>query len=411
MFYSFILISSLYGQHKDGYAFNMKLLIQERRKENGERNFIGMMQMNNQDSKFGVVIINEMGIIRMMTKLTLDLFGGYDARTLIGKNVMILMIDFYAAGHDNYLKRYRETGDARVIGTAGRNVPAKRKDGSTFPAALTVEEIYVDGERYFMANIQDTSNVQGSIFIDGFGTIQNSDLGLQQLLGYKKDAIVGKNIKGIMPPPYCEYHDMYLERYRRTKVSTALRSIEGRILPAVHADGSVVQVRLIIQRADAGDASGAGGNQTMLFKGIIKRGDLGGSGGVGSRRGYMNDYEIILNKAGVITQINRKILTMLGHPSDKSISDFIGQPIEVLVPVLPDRPTQQKSNWFTRALKSSELNFYLIMVNKNFSLLPVAFCLAERNDGSIQMRVRDLTELDALINMDEVGNISFYIYD
>jgi hypothetical protein len=116
----------------------------------------------------------------------------------------MLMPDQFAAGHDGYLKRYRDTGEARVIGTAGRNVPGKRKDGSTFPAALTVEELFADGERYFLAVIQDTSATQGTIFIDGFGTIQNSDLGIQVLLGYKKESIIGKNIKGIMPPPYCD---------------------------------------------------------------------------------------------------------------------------------------------------------------------------------------------------------------
>jgi hypothetical protein len=114
------------------------------------------------------------------------------------------MPDSYAAGHDNYLKRYRDTGEARVIGTAGRNVPARKKNGSVFPAALTVEELYVGGERFFVARIQDTSNVVGTIFMDGFGIVQNSDAGIQQLLGYRKEDIVGKNIKGVMPPPYCD---------------------------------------------------------------------------------------------------------------------------------------------------------------------------------------------------------------
>lgn len=396
---------TLFGHHKDGYSFSMRLLVQERRKENGERNFVGMIQPTNTDNKNGLVIINEMGIIKMVTKQTLELFGGYSAGQLLHKNVTILMIDSFAAGHDNYLKRYRETGEARVIGTTGRNVPAKRKDGSTFPATLTVEENYADGERYWMANIQDTSSTTGVIFIDGFGTVQNSDQGIQQLLGYKKEDIVGKNLKSIMPPPYCDYHDMYLERYRRTKVSNVLRSTEGRILPAVHADGSVIQLRAIIQRADSGDASGSGGNNSMLFKGIIKRGDTSGDAGSGSRRGFLKDNEIELNRAGVITKLHRKILTMLGHPTERSISDFIGQPIEVLVPVLPDKPQQQKSNWFTRALKSPELNFYLIMVNKNFTLLPVIYCLEENAEGAIRMRIRDVPELDALLNIDEVGNV------
>ena len=63
----------------------MKLLVQERRKENGERNFIGMIQQTNQDSKFGVIIISEMGIIKMVTKKTLELFGGYRASELLNK--------------------------------------------------------------------------------------------------------------------------------------------------------------------------------------------------------------------------------------------------------------------------------------------------------------------------------------
>jgi hypothetical protein len=202
---------------------------------------------------------------------------------------------------------------------------------------------------------------------------------------------------------------MYLERFRRTKVSNILRSVEGRILPAVHADGSVIQVRAIITRADSGEAN-SGASQTMLFKGTIKRGDLGGQGGTNSRKGYMADYELEMNKAGIITKLNRKVLTMLGHPIDRQVTDFIGQPIEVLVPAIPDKPAQQKSNWLPRALKSSDLNFYLIMVNKNYSLLPVAYCLVEQNDGSIQMRVRDLSELDALLQIDEVGIFLFIIF-
>jgi PAS domain S-box-containing protein len=119
----------------------------------------------------------------------------------------------------------------------------------------------------------------------------------------------------------------------------------------------------------------------------------------------MADYELEMNRAGIITKLNRKVLNMLGHPSDRQITDYIGQPIEVLVPALPDRPAQQKSNWMPRALKSSDLNFYLIMVNKNYTLLPVAFCLEEKDSGAIRMRVRDLSELDALIQIDEIGTI------
>ncbi len=74
----------MYGQHKEGYSFSMKLLVQERRKENGERNFIGMIQQTNRDTKFGVIIISEMGIIKMVTQKALELFG-YTAGEVLNK--------------------------------------------------------------------------------------------------------------------------------------------------------------------------------------------------------------------------------------------------------------------------------------------------------------------------------------
>ena len=63
----------------------MKLLVQERRKENGERNFIGMIQQTNQDTKYGIIIISEMGIIKMVTAKALELFGGYRASEILNK--------------------------------------------------------------------------------------------------------------------------------------------------------------------------------------------------------------------------------------------------------------------------------------------------------------------------------------
>lgn len=75
----------MFGQSKEGYSFPIKLLVQERRKEDGERNFIGMIQPTNLENKNGTIIINEMGIIKLVTKQTLDLFGGYHAGELLNK--------------------------------------------------------------------------------------------------------------------------------------------------------------------------------------------------------------------------------------------------------------------------------------------------------------------------------------
>ena len=194
---------------------------------------------------------------------------------------------------------------------------------------------------------------------------------------------------------------MYLERYRKTKVSNILRAVDGRILPAVHSDGSVIQIRAIITRSDANDGSGK-----MLFKGVLRRGDLGGSGGPGSRRGFKESYEIVMNKAGIIIDISRNVLTMLGYQKDRRISDFVGNPIEIIIPPLVDNPAQDRANWIVRGFKNPSQNFYLQAVTKSFSLLPISYNLTQsKEDDSMRMLVRDMTELDALLTIDEIGTI------
>src|SRR6185295_1755510 len=52
----------------------------------------------------------------------------------------MLMPEPDRSAHDGYLRRYLDTGEARIIGI-GREVQAQRRDGSIFPAALSVGRV------------------------------------------------------------------------------------------------------------------------------------------------------------------------------------------------------------------------------------------------------------------------------
>jgi len=104
-----------------------------------------------------VVTIDERGAVLDVNPGCEKLLG-YAARELIGQNVSMLMPSPYAHEHDGYLQRFRETGHKNIIGI-GRRVPARRKDGTTFPAHLAVTEQWIDGKRHFTGVLRDISDV------------------------------------------------------------------------------------------------------------------------------------------------------------------------------------------------------------------------------------------------------------
>lgn len=68
-------------------------MIQERRKENGERQFIGQITPTSQDAVNGIIMINEMGIVKLVSKRALEMFG-YKAEEVIGEvNNLILILE------------------------------------------------------------------------------------------------------------------------------------------------------------------------------------------------------------------------------------------------------------------------------------------------------------------------------
>jgi two-component system sensor kinase FixL len=105
-----------------------------------------------------MVVIDEAAIIRSFSSAAERLFG-YTAKEAIGQNVKILMPSPYRENHDDYMERYRRTGDRRIIGI-GRVVVGERRDGSTFPMELAVGEMRSGNQRYFTGFVRDLTERQ-----------------------------------------------------------------------------------------------------------------------------------------------------------------------------------------------------------------------------------------------------------
>src|SRR5690606_35803341 len=79
---------------------------------------------------------------------------GLRADDVIGGPVEVLMPEPDRSRHGAYMRRYLETGQAKIIGI-GREVEAVRSDGTRFPILLSVGEAISGDRRRFVAIIRD----------------------------------------------------------------------------------------------------------------------------------------------------------------------------------------------------------------------------------------------------------------
>jgi two-component system, LuxR family, sensor kinase FixL len=102
-----------------------------------------------------IVAIDRRACITLFNPAAEQMFG-YAAEEVIGRGVTKLMPRPYCDEHDEYLRRYERTGEARAIGRI-RSVQGLRKDGRTFPIELSVSEARVGDEVLYTAILRDIS--------------------------------------------------------------------------------------------------------------------------------------------------------------------------------------------------------------------------------------------------------------
>ncbi len=100
-----------------------------------------------------VIIIDFQGTIASFNPAAERLFG-YSAAEALGSNVSLLMPEPHRSAHDSYIARYLASGIPHILGL-GREVEARRKDGSIFPVALAVGRIRDSNPARFVGFLHD----------------------------------------------------------------------------------------------------------------------------------------------------------------------------------------------------------------------------------------------------------------
>jgi PAS domain S-box-containing protein len=94
--------------------------------------------------------------------------------------------------------------------------------------------------------VVDTA-LSGVILIDARGRVLMFNPACERLFGYCADEVIGQNVKLLMPPPYRDEHDLYLENFHQTGVRKIIGI--GREVSGQRKNGSTFPMDLAVGEA------------------------------------------------------------------------------------------------------------------------------------------------------------------
>ena len=197
---------------------------------------------------------------------------GYARDKAIGQELSELIIPpFLRALQRESLQKYLATGQGTVMGKR-IEMPALHADGSIFPVELTVTRVPVEGLMLFTAYLRDlreSKRTQGAILdresrlravvstavdailtIDEKGVVETVNPAAERLFGFAAHEVIGRNVKMLMPSPYQDEHDGYLDRYLETDEKRIIGI--GREVTGLRKNGTTFPLHLTVSEMTVG---------------------------------------------------------------------------------------------------------------------------------------------------------------
>lgn len=166
----------------------------------------------------GIVVIDDAGIVQSFNPAAVRIFG-YRPDEVIGRNVNMLMPQPHRDAHDGYMRNYRMSRVAKIIGI-GREVEGCRKDGTLIPVDLAIAEWTSGGRQYFTGIMRDLTDRKQSerstrdllnalhltsvIICDMEGRILFWTDGCERLYGWTADEVTGLNKQDVVRTEFPE---------------------------------------------------------------------------------------------------------------------------------------------------------------------------------------------------------------
>ncbi len=191
---------------------------------------------------------------------------GYSREEVIGQNVKILVPSELRSSHDSLVNANRTTGVDKIVGTS-REVEIQRKDGTRVWGTLSLSRIQTKGETHYTAFVREITQeksqrefinqtleqaLDGVISIDEENNVVIFNKAAEELWGYSRDEVIGKNVKMLVPVEIQANHDDFVNDNRRTRINKIVGT--NREIEIPRKDGSTIWANLSLARVENGDS-------------------------------------------------------------------------------------------------------------------------------------------------------------
>jgi PAS domain S-box-containing protein len=346
-----------------------------------------------------MVCVDAGGQIVLVNAQTERLFG-YRREELAGQPVEILVPDAIKAGHPAHRAGYLADPQPRQMGE-GPELAGRRRDGSTFPAEISLSAIETDEGILVMAAVRDVterreaaataarlasiiqSSHDGVIGESLDRVITSWNPGAERLFGYSAAEMIGRHIDVLILPE---------TRAEEKKIHSSItrgERLEQFQSDRVRKDGTTVRVLMTL--SPIADSAGM-----IVGVSTVSR-DMTGQQRADARfRELLEaapDAEVCVDAGGQIVLVNAQTERLFGYRRE----ELAGQPVEILVPdaIKAGHPAHRAGYLADPQPRQMGEGLELAGRRRDGSTFPAEISLSaiETDEGILVMAaVRDVTE-------------------
>ena len=180
-------------------------------------------------SILAVVTIDENNNITFYNDAASKLWG-YSPSEVLGKNIKMLVPREHQSNHDSYVNTHRNTGVNKIVGSS-REVELETKSGQRIWVQLALSQVIVNGKKHYTAFVRDVTEereareiveqtleqaLDAVVCINERNEVTLFNASAEKFWGYRREEVIGKNVKMLVPQAIQANHDNYVNANRET---------------------------------------------------------------------------------------------------------------------------------------------------------------------------------------------------